>query len=233
MPTILTNNPVTDAAALFPSQREEIKALRAACWEAAGKDPQRINKVRQHLLKADKGTAAPDTVYYWQRVLIMLQQPKRPSRKAKYQLLPEHRDRYITAYRQWQTRFPNWVKDGHTLDPLFPDTSTANGLTTFIVNHINWTGGNASRIHVQGQQVIEKHGSQVVSHGYRKTNTAKGRADVGSTIRGRSCQWEVKIGSDKPSPKQLEQQARERAAGGEYFFTHSVEEYFSQYDSLS
>lgn len=210
------------------SETDIIRELRAEIWRTAEQDQARIAKVRQSL-------GEPlNTVYYWQRVLIMLQQPKRPSRKAKYSIPEDLRTRYVNAYRDWQTRrFPNWAADGHTLDPLFPDTSTAKGLTTFIVNYINWTGGNASRIHVQGQQIIEKHGSQVVSHGYRKTNTAKGRADVGSTINGRSVQWEVKIGSDRPSPKQLEQQARERAAGGEYFFTRNVVEFFEQYDSLS
>jgi hypothetical protein len=210
----------------------QVKDLRASCWEAAERDTGRIVKI-QHSIGPPPSPATQDAIHYWQRVLILLQQPKRPSRKAKYSIPEPLRLRYITAYREWQRKFPNWVADGHTLDPLFPDTSTANGLTTFIVNHINWTGGNASRIHVQGQQIIEKHGSQVVSHGYRKTNTAKGRADVGSTINGRSVQWEVKTGSDKPSPKQLEQQARERAAGGEYFFTRNVVEYFEQYDSLS
>lgn len=213
---------------LLPAEVEEIKTLRAEIWKAAEQDQARIAKVRQSL-------GPPlNTVYYWQRVLINLQQPKRPSRKAKYQLTEEHRTRYITAYRDWQVRrFPNWAADGHTLDPLFPDTATANGLTTFIVNYINWTGGNASRIHVQGQQIIEKHGSQVVSHGYRKTNTAKGRADVGATVNGRSWQVEIKIGRDKPSPKQLEQQERERSAGGVYEFVGSVQEFFSIYDSLT
>lgn len=221
----MSSNPLSSAT--DPRFIDEIRELRAEIWRTAEQDQARIAKVRQSL-------GEPlNTVYYWQRVLINLQQPRRPSRKAKYQLTEAHRNRYITAYRDWQARrFPNWAADGHTLDPLFPDTSTTNGLTTFIVNYINWTGGNASRIHVQGQHIIEKHGSQVVSHGYRKTNTAKGRADVASTIHGRSVQWEVKTSGDCPREKQLRQQQRERAAGGEYFFTRNVVEFFEQYDSL-
>jgi hypothetical protein len=45
-------------------------------------------------------------------------------------------------------------------------------------------------------------------------------------------QWEVKVGRDKPSPAQIREQILERKAGGEYFFTHSAEEFFNQYDGL-
>jgi hypothetical protein len=221
----MSNNPLVSAP--DPRVLSEIRALRLACWEAAEKDPQRINKVRQHLLKADKGTAAPDTVYYWQRVLIHLQQPKRPSRKAKYSIPEPLRQRYITAYREWQRKFPHWVADGHTLDPLFPDTSTANGLTTFCLKYLTWMEHRATRITTEGRSIV-KNGESIRI----PTQTRKGTADISATINGKAVMLEIKTGRDKPSEAQLKEQERERRAGGIYEFVHNVGEFFEVYDRI-
>lgn len=44
--------------------------------------------------------------------------------------------------------------------------------------------------------------------------------------------WEVKIAKDKPSEHQLKEQAKERKAGGEYFFVHDPNEFFMYYDEI-
>jgi hypothetical protein len=66
-----------------------------------------------------------------------------------------------------------------------------------------------------------------------KSTTRKGTADISATIRGRSVMIEIKTGRDKPSDKQLEEQQRERSAGGIYEFISTPEEFFALYDSLT
>lgn len=133
--------------------------------------------------------------------------------------------RYEAAHKAWfKNEYPNAFKDGHYLEPSWPDVGTSNGLTNFIVQYLTWIGFRATRISVEGR--VLQDGTRI------KSSTRKGTADISSTIRGKSVQFEVKVGRDKPSPSQLREQSLERKAGGEYFFTHSVEEFFNQYDGL-
>lgn len=202
---------------------QTIKELRAEIWQAAGRDQNRV--------AAAVNACQPreDSIAYWQRVLLHLQsKPEKKKAKPRKQVPEEFKARYTKAYHDYQAaNFPNWVKDGHTIDPPPLDTGVANGLTRFICNYITWTGGRATRITTEGRS-IEKDGKAIRI----PTQTRKGTADISSTINGKAVMWEVKTGRDKPSDAQLREQARERRAGGEYFFTHDVEEFFSQYDTL-
>lgn len=147
------------------------------------------------------------------------------------------RDRYNEAHRlNFQREYPAAWKDGHYSPPKMPDTTTANGLTTFIINMINWSGYRSTRVNVQGR-LIEKaerqaSGAVLSTKKFIKSTTRRGSADVSSTIKGRSVMFEVKVGRDRPSPQQIAEQARERRAGGEYFFTHTPEEFISQFDAI-
>jgi hypothetical protein len=67
---------------------------------------------------------------------------------------------------------------------------------------------------------------------YIPGTTRKGTADISATIRGKSVMIEIKVGRDKPSPYQLAEQQKERAAGGIYEFVSGPDEFFSLYDSL-
>jgi hypothetical protein len=148
------------------------------------------------------------------------------------------KDRYIAAHRRHQnTNTPMCVRDHGYLSTKLPDTTTANGLTQFIVNFLNWSGHRATRINVQGRlmEKNEKQASGVViaTKKWIKSSTAKGTADIDSTINGRSCKWEIKVGRDQPRPEQITEQQKQRAAGGIYEFIHTPEEFLEWYDRLA
>ena len=136
--------------------------------------------------------------------------------------------RYSAAHKIWFAQnYPTAFKDGFYAEPKMPVVTSANGLTTFITNYLNWLGHRATRINVSGRKVGDK---------WIRSSTRKGTADIGSTIKingiGRSVMWEVKIGNDKPSEFQIKEQMKERAAGGHYEFVSSVDEFFQLYDNL-
>jgi hypothetical protein len=218
---------MTIAATIAPSDLLAIRALRAEIWELSQQDQRRITMARKHV-----GNAEDLYTYSRIRDWLVANPVKAKWNKAKLHVATDHRARYTTAYHEWQRReHPVWVKDGHMMDPRWPDTSTANGLTSFICNYLTWMGHRSTRINTQGQFVNEKHEGRIVSSGFRKSSTRKGTADISATVNGRSVMIEVKI-KDKPSPAQLEEQAKERAAGGVYEFIHNIAEFFTLYDSL-
>ena len=136
-----------------------------------------------------------------------------------------NKQRYSAAHKIWFAQnYPVAFKDGYYAEPKMPVVSTANGLTTFICNYLNWLGHRATRINVSGRKVGDK---------WIRSSTRKGTADISSTVKGKSVMIEIKIGRDKPSPDQLKEQMKERAAGGIYEFCSSVDEFFMLYDNLS
>jgi len=136
----------------------------------------------------------------------------------------EARDRYQQAYDMMQRiKYPTATKDFGTLPCKFPDTRTANGLTKFIENFVNWSGYRATRISSAGR---------VLNGRYIYGNTRKGTADLSLTIKGRAAMIEIKVGKDTPSPHQLKEQIKERAAGGCYEFISTPEQFFEWYDGF-
>lgn len=151
------------------------------------------------------------------------------------------KQRYITAHRRWQDReAPAMVKDHGYLATNFPKVGTSNGLQTFIINYINWSGYRATRINVAGRLIDQpqrqESGIVLLTKKYMPSTTRRGTADVSSTIRingiGASVMWEIKVGKDKASEAQLKEQEREQRAGGYYFFVKDPEQFFEIYDSL-
>lgn len=137
---------------------------------------------------------------------------------------PEWRLRYNTAHYNYTCqRAPNVVRDGFYTGPTLPKVATANGLTQFICNFINWSGYRATRINTMGRMVGGR---------WIHSTTRKGSADISSTIKGRSVMWEVKVGRDRPRPEQLAEQAKERAAGGIYEFVSTAEQFFELFDKI-
>jgi len=134
------------------------------------------------------------------------------------------RTAYNAAHDAWfQRTYRLTFAAGHYTPPVYPKVATANGLTKFITQFLTWKGHRATRISSAGR---------VVGGKYIKGNTRRGAADISSTINGRSVQWEVKIGADKPSEFQLREQKMEEAAGGKYFFVKTPEQFLSVYESL-
>ena len=137
---------------------------------------------------------------------------------------PPYRQRYNDLHFQHiQSTAPNVVKDGFYTLPKFPIVTKSNGLTQYIMNFINWSGYRATRINTMGRQINGK---------FIPSATRKGSADISSTIKGKSVMWEIKTGRDKPRPEQLAEQAREIAAGGQYYFVHTPEEFLIIFDSI-
>lgn len=140
----------------------------------------------------------------------------------------EARDRYTQAHQLYQDRmYAAAVKQGGHIKTTIPDTSKSNGLQTFIINFMLWSGHNAVRTSTVGRK-INKGGKDI----WIPTSGRKGTADVSCTVYGRSVKLEVKVGKDTPSDDQLKEQAKERAAGGVYEFVHDVEEFLILYDEL-
>lgn len=152
----------------------------------------------------------------------------------------------MTSKESWKIRYaemheenfkrnhPVAYADGYYVKCTIPDVRKANGLTNFVENFINWSGGRATRIN----NIARLPDKTVKSNGFTFTEkrfsraTRKGQADVSSTIKGKSIMWEIKVGSDRPSEHQLKEQAKERRAGGEYFFVHNPVEFFEYYDRI-
>lgn len=144
------------------------------------------------------------------------------AKKQTVKISDEHFKRYRDAkYNHQSKQFPQWIKDGHFIEPDRPDISTANGLQSFIQDHATWMGCHANRINTSGRKVGDK---------WITGTTKKGTADVALIIQGRSIHLEIKSGKDKPSDHQLKQQEQVRMAGGVYEFIHSPEEYFEVFD---
>lgn len=136
----------------------------------------------------------------------------------------QSKDRYIAAHLlHTSERTPSVVKDGLYCPPTIPKVATANGLTLFICNYVNWMGYRATRITTTGR---------VVGGRYIYGQTRRGTGDISLTVKGKAAQLEIKCGKDKPSIYQLEEQKRERNAGGIYEFIRTPEEFFLVFDRM-
>ena len=149
----------------------------------------------------------------------------KPERKKKVKRITsnEWKIRFDLAYKEnFKNEYPVAYASHGCLKTSFPDTSKANGLTQAIIKYLMWSGHRATRITSAGRMLGKR---------FIPGTTRKGAADISSTIKGRSVMWEVKI-NDQPAMEQLREQELERKAGGEYFFVHSMDEFFKHYDTL-
>lgn len=97
------------------------------------------------------------------------------------------------------------------------DDRTANDLTAFILDYLAVHGHYGARINIGG--IMMPNGR------WRTSGSTKGVADTIACVNGKFCQFEVKVGKDRPRPDQLEQQTMTRQAGGVYEFIHSATEF--------
>lgn len=181
------------------------------------------------LIERGKALYKPVDAEGWRLVLDYVSvrcTPVKPAkRKSGAKITAEQYSRYQQAHEAWfAAEYPAAYKDGHYLEPVPPDIGIANGLQTFIVHYLDWSGGYGNRINTTGRKIGDK---------WIKGATKKGTGDISGVLNGRYVVFEVKIGRDKPSPAQLKQQERINKAGGRYYFTHSVEEFFWQVDEVT
>lgn len=197
---------------------QALQALKAQIWALC---KQSLVNVQVAADKA-KVSLPITTIAQGEAVMRVL----KPKRKAKTPIPAEVKARYQAAHEQYfKAEYPAAYKAGHYCPPDFPDTSTANGLTAFVTNFLNWSGHRATRITTEGRS-IEKDGRAIRI----PTQTRKGTADISATIHGRACMLEIKVGKDRPSPAQLKEQAKERKAGGVYEFIGDPEMFLQWYD---
>lgn len=158
------------------------------------------------------------------KAMIAAESSKGKKRSGKYYSKPES----IKAFEQEVfeadcRKFPR-IEPGLIARRSFED-KTANGLTKLICAWINFHGGNARRVNTGGIYNY-KTGK------YRFSGATNGAADISATWHGKSLQIEIKAGKDRPREDQLQQQMRERAAGGYYEFVHNFDEFLKLIQTL-
>jgi hypothetical protein len=146
-----------------------------------------------------------------------------------------YKQRYQAAHEHWfKIQYPHAYKDGFYLDSKLPKVDSSNGLTTYIINFLTWYGHRATRINVSGRLIEGKEKQPSgVTLGVKKwipSSTRKGTADISATIKGRSVMIEIKVGADKAREAQIDEQIRERKAGGIYEFIKTPDEFLALYD---
>ena len=141
------------------------------------------------------------------------------------------KQRFQQAHYEYKKKhFTQLCSDGFYTPPKMPKINTANGLTQFIVKFIDWSGGHANRISSAGRFLP---GNNKFEGGtFIPGTTKRGTADIAVIINGKAIMLEVKVGKDRPSEAQLNQQASVRAAGGIYEFVSNPEQFFELFDSL-
>lgn len=117
-------------------------------------------------------------------------------------------------YKNYCAKYPHAAKDGEcefVRKQPYKDTS-ANSLTSCILDFINYSGGSATRINNSG--IMRKiDGAMKMTH----STTRKGVADIHAIIKGRHVSIEVKFGKDRMSKYQVAERERIERAGGIYY----------------
>ena len=159
--------------------------------------------------------------------IIRAENIRKPTvRKPKKPPLPSWVwERWFNAHLAWfKATMPVTYADGHYIAPKQPDITKANGLGWFIVDYMDWTGGDGDKKHVTGRKV---NGVWI------PTTTKKGASDLQCILKGITFNLELKVGRDSPRPAQLERQAKYRSIGVIYEFIHDPIEFFAVYDRVN
>lgn len=108
---------------------------------------------------------------------------------------------------------------------------TTNGLTRCVLDFLIHSGFYANRINTQGQARIKRIPkfnvlAQRLEHHqkveYTKSATRKGTPDIDSIIYGIPVKIEIKVGEDRQSDYQRDEQKKIEAAGGKYFIAETM-----------
>lgn len=137
-------------------------------------------------------------------------------------------DLYLKNLRLTYPSFPEFA-----LPPKKYTDSTANGLTTCIIDFLNFSNCQAERISSMGRSIdTSKQVTDVIGRTrtiggtkYIPGNSTKGTADISSIIRGKSVKIEVKIGKDVQSLVQKKYQKAVTDAGGVYIIARNFDDF--------
>lgn len=201
--------------------------IKQRLWEASGRNLYRIV-----IAAANINQPFPDGDYeaILREVDRIREQPKEPEPEPQPEVIQhDWRARYQEAHRiNFQREYPSAWKDGFYSPPAIPKITTSNGLTTYVLNYLKWMGYYSNRINTMGRKIKNKQGKEI----WIPSSTKKGTGDTVACIKGRMIWFEIKVGKDTPSDKQLKQQQRVQQSGGGYYFIHTPDEFLTIFDSL-
>ncbi len=209
-----------------------IKDIKLQIWHLSGKSLEKVNQAREKV-KGD-----PEALHYWETVLrrlTIIMQPVKKKAKPKTQLSDEQKKLYRDAkYNYHSKEFPNWVKDGHFIEPDYPDVGTSSGLQRFIIDFLTWNEHFANRTGNEGRVIKNKAGKDIRI----PSSSKKGMQDIDANLKHPEHQFgipwkiEIKIGADKQSDKQQRFESEVIKTGGVYSIVTSTTDFLLQYERL-
>ena len=134
----------------------------------------------------------------------------------------------------WRKEHPN--KPDYLMPSYKHNDSTANGLTSCIIEYLNLIDGcHSERISNEGRTIdtrktitnVVGQVRQIGSIKRIKSSMQLGTADISATILGRSVKIEVKIGNDRQSQDQKEYQRQVENAKGYYVIAKDFETFYN------
>lgn len=138
--------------------------------------------------------------------------------KPRYQK-PDSVKQLEQEYFEWKYRNSTIPVQCRFKKPFRDDT--ANGLAGCVEAWCKVHGAFYQRQNSQGQ-----YDGRLKM--WRKSGTTKGIADVQVTSKGRTFNFEIKIGRDRQSEVQKEVERKIRAAGGHYAIIHCYDDFLQQ-----
>ena len=158
------------------------------------------------------------------------------------------KQRYNEAHKVYQcAKTPSVCRDGQYSAPKYPDTRKANGLTTFCINYLIWTGNHGERTNTMGRPIQKFAPKFNIMTGtvvqvearieWQKGTGTKGSSDVKGHINVNYQRFavpiyiEIKI-RDKQSAEQVEYQRKINNTGGLYVIVHNPDEFIKFYDDV-
>lgn len=108
------------------------------------------------------------------------------------------------------------------------EDETANGLTRAVIDFLKYEGGAFTRVNVMGVPRKNKYGQMIMT----PSTTVKGTADIVGVINGLYMAIEIKIGPDRQSREQEQEEARIIKAGGIYFLAKTFPDFLKTFESF-
>jgi len=135
-------------------------------------------------------------------------------------------------------RFPSMPI--HCIPPYKKSDNSTNGLTSCVIDFINYSGYQAERINTTGRMLNNKKvvtdvvgfKREIGSDKWIKGTGTKGSADISSTIKGRSVKIEIKFDKDRQSDAQKDYQKAIENAGVIYIIIRNFDDFIEWYDNF-
>lgn len=223
----------------------EVAEIRKQIWTTAGEDEDRIKRAKT----AIRFPVEPSILHYQQLLAHLQCHTPRKKSKRRSAPLPDHiKARYRAAKLKHDTEhYPNLVKDGHFIEPVYPPTDTDKGGKEFIKSFLIWNGHHAAITDNKGTRHVTTapkadlngHIHQVVTGvEWHRSSATNGQQDVDAVLKhvkhpyGIPWKIEYKTTRDKVRKQQERYGKRVLATGGVYSVVWGVEDFLRIYDEL-